>query len=179
MKIADFNSPIINSESLSSNNEDSQLLTFYNDNFLIQFVNEPTREHNILDLILVYEENIISDVVIDSPLSTSDHNMVQVKIDVEGNIKFQVLSRLNYKLARWNILKERLANHSVNINKYGHEYWNNFKYNLLISQEECIPRKYIKNGQPDARWFCHDHTNKDKLYKKWKRLPFEKLRQTL
>ncbi len=67
--------------------------------------------------------------------------MVQFKINVEGNIKLQVPSRLNYKLARWNILKERLANHLVNINKEGNEYWNNFKYNLLIIQEECIPRK--------------------------------------
>ncbi len=33
-------------------------------------------ENNILDLILVSEENIVSDVIIDSPLSTSDHNMI-------------------------------------------------------------------------------------------------------
>ncbi len=112
-----------------------------------------------------------------SPLSTSDHNMIQFKINVEGNIKLQVPSWLNYKLARWNILKEKLANHLANINKDGNEYCNNFKDNLLISQEECIPRKYIKNGQPDPGSFCHDIKiriqNKDKLYKKWKRLPSE------
>ncbi len=44
--IGDFNSPGIDWESLSSNN-DSQLLTFYNDNFLTQFVHEPTREQHI------------------------------------------------------------------------------------------------------------------------------------
>ncbi len=147
--IGDFNSPSINCDSLSSNNEDSKLLTFYNDNFLTQFVHE----HNILDLILVSEENIVSDVVIDSPLSNSDHNMVQFKINVECNIKLQVPSRLNYKLARWNVLKERLANHLVNINEDENEYWNNFKDNFLVSQEECIPRKNITNGQPDPSWF--------------------------
>ncbi len=128
-------------------------------------------------MILASEENIVSDVVIDSPFSTSDHNMVQFKINVEGNIKLQVPSRLNYKLARWNVLKERLANPLVNINKDGNEYWNKFKDNLLISQEECIPRKNIKSGQPDPSWFCHDIKikilNKDKLYKKWKRLSSE------
>ncbi len=35
-------------------------------------------------------------------------------------------------------------------------------------------KKNIKNGQPDQSWFCHDIKikilNKDKLYKKWKRL---------
>ncbi len=101
--------------------------------------------------------------------------MVQFKINVEGNIKLQVPSRLNYKLERWNILKEKIANHSVNINKDVNEYWNNFKDNLLISHEECIPRKNVKNGQPDPSWFCHDIKilNKHKLYKKWKRLSSE------
>ncbi len=84
---------------------------------------------------------------------------MKMKINVEGNIKFQVPSRLNCKLARWNIQKEKLANHSVNIKKDGNEYWNNFKDNLLISQVEYIPRKYIKNGEPDASWFCHDKKN--------------------
>ncbi len=61
-------------------------------------------------------------MVIDNTLITSDHNLVQFKIILEGNIKFQVPNRLNYKLARWNILKERLANHLVNINKDENEY---------------------------------------------------------
>ncbi len=129
---------------------------------VIQFVHERTREHSILDLILGSEENIVSDVIIDSNLSTSDHNMVQFKINVESNIIFQVPSRLNYKLARWNILKENLANHSVNINKDGNEYWNTNKDNLLISREECILRKYIKNGLSDASWFCHDKNRNTK-----------------
>ncbi len=47
--MGDLNSTSINWESLSSNNEDIQLLTFYNDTFLIQFMHEPTREQNILD----------------------------------------------------------------------------------------------------------------------------------
>ncbi len=91
--IGDLNSPSINWESLSSNNEDLQLLTFYNDNFLTQFVHKPTREQNILDIILASEENIVSDVVIDSTLSNTDHNMVQLKLNVEGNIKNQTSNR--------------------------------------------------------------------------------------
>ncbi len=58
-------------------------------NFLTQFVHEPTREQNILDIILASQENIVSDVVIDSPLSTKDHNILLFKLYVEGNIKYQ------------------------------------------------------------------------------------------
>ncbi len=61
-------------------------------------MHEPTREQNILDIILASEENIVSDVI-DSPLSTTDHNMVQFKLNVEGNIKYQTSNRLNYKKA--------------------------------------------------------------------------------
>ncbi len=91
----DLNSPSINW--VSSNNEDPQLITFYNDNFLTQFVHEPTREQNILDIILASVDNIVCDVVIDSTLRTNDHNMVQFKLNVEGNIKYQTSNRLNYK----------------------------------------------------------------------------------
>ncbi len=92
----DLNSPSIYWEFLSSNNEDLQLLTFYNDNVLTQFVHEPTRDQNILDIILASEENIVSDVVIDSPLSTKDHNILLFKLHVEGNIKYQTSNKLNY-----------------------------------------------------------------------------------
>ncbi len=75
---------------------------------------EPTREQNILDIILASEKYILSDVIIDSPISTNDHNMIQFKLNVKGNIKHQTSNRLNYKKANWNILKEKLENHSVN-----------------------------------------------------------------
>ncbi len=53
-------------------------------------------------------------MVIDSPLSTNDHNMIEFKLNVEGNIKYQTSNRLYYKKANWNSLKEKLENHSVN-----------------------------------------------------------------
>ncbi len=50
-------------------------------------MHEPTREQNLLDIIIATEENIVSDVVIDSPLCTEDHNILLFKLYVEGNIK--------------------------------------------------------------------------------------------
>ncbi len=51
--------------------------------------------------------------------SFTDHNMVQFKLNIEGNIKYQTSNRLNYKKVNWNILKEKLENHSVNTDKDG------------------------------------------------------------
>ncbi len=95
-------------------------------------MHEPTREQNILDIILASEENIISDVVIDSPLSTTDHNMFQFKLNVEGNIKYQTSNRLNYKKVNWNILKKSLRTIQL-IQTYRNECWNKFKDNFLLS----------------------------------------------
>ncbi len=103
-------------------------------------MHEPTREQNILDIILASQENIVSDMVIDSPLSTMDHNILLFKLYVEGNIKYQTSNRLNYKKANWNILKEKLENHSVNKDKDGNECWNTF----LLNQDEYIPKNIYK-----------------------------------
>ncbi len=59
--MGDLNSPSINWESMSPNNEDLQLLIFHN-NFLTEFVHESIRKQNIFDIILGSEENIVSDV---------------------------------------------------------------------------------------------------------------------
>ncbi len=98
-------------------------------------------ENKILDIILTSEENIESDVVIGSPLSTSDQN---IKRNVEGNIKYQNSNRLNYKKVNLNILKEKLENHSINKNKDVNECWNKFKDNFLLSQDEYCEKKYKK-----------------------------------
>ncbi len=104
-------------------------------------MHESTGEQNILDIILASKENVVSDMVIDSPLSTIDRNMFQFKLNVEGNIKYQTSNRLNYKKVNWNILKEKLENHSVNTDKDGNECWNKFKDNFLFSQDEYVKKK--------------------------------------
>ncbi len=53
----------------------------------------------------------------------------------------------------WNILKEKLENHSVNKDKDGNECWNTFNDNFLLNQDYCIPKK---NGKLDASWCCHE-----------------------
>ncbi len=99
-------------ESQSSKNEDLQLLTFYN-NFLTQFVHEPTRTKYIrynFSIRRKYSKRCGHS----QSFKATDHNTVQFKLNVEGNIQNQTSNRLNYKKANCNILKEKLENHSVN-----------------------------------------------------------------
>jgi len=54
----------------------NSFLKFVNSYGLIQFVNQPTREDNILDLVLSTSDMSISDVDVFPPIGSSDHNVV-------------------------------------------------------------------------------------------------------
>jgi hypothetical protein len=49
---------------------------------LHQYVSEPTRGNNILDLVLCNNPSVISDISVLCPFSTSDHNVVSLNICV-------------------------------------------------------------------------------------------------
>ena len=54
------------------------LLSFMNTNFLSQYVDKPTRQQNILDLVLSNQPNLIKHIEV-SETELSDHNLVTVK----------------------------------------------------------------------------------------------------
>ena len=60
-------------------------IRFVNENGLLQFVSEPTRHENILDLYLTNVPNLISDLQVQCPLSTSDHNIVKFSINLSSD----------------------------------------------------------------------------------------------
>ena len=47
-----------------------------NDNFLIQHVDEPSREKNILDLVFTCDENMIENLSVGEHFATSDHQII-------------------------------------------------------------------------------------------------------
>ena len=87
MITGDFNLPNINWETCSvlpthgaENSESAnQLLNFMNKHFLTQVVKSPTRKDNILDIVMVNNDRIISHVST-SETRLSDHNLVSVKL---------------------------------------------------------------------------------------------------
>jgi len=51
-------------------------------NGLTQFVDQPTRNNNILDLVLSSSNKIISDINILPPIGASDHNVVMFDMNL-------------------------------------------------------------------------------------------------
>ena len=68
----------------SSGGEDQQFLLFIQDSFLTQHMLEPTREENVLDLILSSQNVLVDNVKIHEPLGNGDHNQIHFDIKVKS-----------------------------------------------------------------------------------------------
>ncbi len=145
--MGDFNCPGINWETVSADKEGYQLLNFYSENFLSQFVLEAMREENILDIILATEEELIKEVVVGNPLGNSDHSTVQFKITIEKNTREKFFVKLNYKKVNWNRLTQKLMELSINTNDDKDRSWDIFKQYFLNSQKELIPTIKDRKGK--------------------------------
>ena len=82
LTVGDFNLPKIDWQTLTSPNEAkcTSLLEFCLTHGINQLVTQPTRDMNILDLVLTDDSQLISTLTVAEPFSTSDHNMITFNI---------------------------------------------------------------------------------------------------
>ena len=143
------------------------------ENFLTQHVVEPTREKNILDLVVSTEENMIEDVQVGERFGSSDHQLIRFTIASEHEIEeIKHKKRFNYyradvdkvrnKIKEKN-LKQRLADLGVQ------DKWKKFASCMKEVVEETVP-KYKRNTEK-CPWVNKDviKTRKSK-YKAWKKM---------
>ena len=81
--MGDFNLPVAKWGDLYNSHTGSDLYTNLLESDLHQHVHKPTRESNILDLILTTNENLVSKVNVGPIFSTSDHRIITFNIKVE------------------------------------------------------------------------------------------------
>ena len=98
--VGDFNCADIHNFR-TSNRDSSNLIDFIEDNFLFQKVNEPTRENNILDLVLTTSDDLVTDLKVCEHLANSDHNMIKFDInidkrEIENNLLVPNFNRANF-----------------------------------------------------------------------------------
>jgi hypothetical protein len=150
--LGDFNcTGIINLN--NTNAESSRLLEFRNDNYLTQWIRDPTRGDNTLDLVFTTEDNIIHNIEICDNISTSDHKSVYFELltlNIEREIK--QFNALNYERADYNKLNKKLNNVNVTEIQSANIAWNTFKSDFFKAQSECIPNKIIKPKTNRPAW---------------------------
>ena len=141
--VGDFNYPSIDWENLYADNTPEQLfLDFINANNLFQRVRESTRDNNILDLCLCTDYDMVSNLIVHGPFSTSDHNMFTCDLIVTKYIE-PIKCVPNYNLADWDMIRAYL--HLVNWaeifrNCDCNEMWNRFKNKILYCINLYVPK---------------------------------------
>ena len=80
------------------------LLGFMRDHLLFQMVQDPTRMKNILDLIMVNDETIVSNYSQDINVKLSDHNTILMRMKIyPGSMKKKPLKKITIALKYINI----------------------------------------------------------------------------
>ena len=106
--MGDFNFNDINWTTLEHGSVGSRLIDFLGDNYLVQHVKDPTRNRNILDLLITSRENLITDVEIGENIASSDHNLIKCNLQKSFRIDSSLSVIPDLRKANFTRLREDL-----------------------------------------------------------------------
>ena len=138
--LGDFNLPHIDWQTFTGvERESHNMLDFLEDNFLNQLVSEPTRENNILDLVIASQDHLITNVIVGEHLGSCDHKVVRAEINTATNIVENKTFVPNFRRGNFERLRSELSNLSLPATEHVQDLWSYFKNNLLTQQSNFIP----------------------------------------
>ncbi len=94
---------------MHGNREGNKLLKMLEDTFLTQIVTEPTRENNLLDLVLVSDSGLTRECQVGEKLDGCDHHLIRLKIRTDHELTINPSKIPDNKRANFN-LAQRTAN---------------------------------------------------------------------
>ena len=156
--MGDFNFPSINWVTLECDSVGEEFRDIIYDNFLVQHVKYPTRENNILDLVLTSDINMIDHLEIREHLDNSDHNIITWKLIC--NIKIQDNKELcrQYHRANYDDMRNWLNDVDWN-NEFENldvdEVWTRFCSIMNLAVEKFVPLEH-KKTQKYPKWMNRD-----------------------
>ena len=176
--VGDFNLPSINWQNMSSTDMmGNNLINLVLELGLSQYVGHPTRNNNILDLVLSNDENTVGDVEVHETFSTSDHNYITFNLAFncvrEPKVFFPCYGRADWELIRahlavidWDVVfSDCLSDCEA--------AWLKFKSIIHGIVSEYVPFRPGSVPKINAPWF-NNHLKrmtrkKQRLWKKYKR----------
>ena len=147
----------------SENSRDFMFLEAVKDAYLTQHITEPTRGRgsdtpSTLDVLLTLREDIIEELVVDSPLGKSDHALIWATFACNYKPKPVTKTRFQYDKADYDKLKEMMNVDWVSrLNSDGNTgnvdaMWVTFRDHLNEAIKTCIPTKTVTiNGKNSNR----------------------------
>ena len=149
------------------------------ENFYVQYVKEPTRGNNILDLVICNEPELIGEIEVIDSLSSSDHQMITWKAYFGDGRKEFERKRLDYRRADFEGMRKELRETDWEVLLEGNvnESWVKFRNLLHELERRYIPVKkdmtgVAGRGRKRSPWITRKAMraveNKRKVFAKYK-----------
>ena len=178
--MGDFNLPLIDWHNYYAPADPVHdiFMSCINDNGFHQYVSQPTRGDNILDLLLTFNTYLVSDVSILNPFSTSDHNMIEFSINTDFRIHSDDSCSYFYdfKMTDYAAFKDFLSSINWDL-EFSYvftveQYWHIFASYLQRGIELFVPRRKVKpvkltNRKIYPRYLRLMFNRKAVLWKRW------------
>ena len=149
--LGDFNLPNISWSAINPYGNDitsSAFCDIIQDYFLYQLISEPTRDGDILDLVLANASELISGVQVCERLGNSDHDSVEFKIKPKfSKAKLGARVVYDYGKANWIGLKEdfeRVPWDCIYLTSDIDDIWGSWKTLFFKTVEQNIPFKFLR-----------------------------------
>jgi Endonuclease-reverse transcriptase len=108
LSMGDFNFPGISWDTYDSDSDGESFRDLIIDSFMIRHVHEPTREQNILDLVITSQAVAIDNLLIQDHLGTSDHNFLVWDLIHCIKIKQYNTERRSFVRGNYNAMRDLL-----------------------------------------------------------------------
>ena len=156
--LGDFNLPHIDWQTLHGvESESHKMIEFLEDNFLHQLVTEPTRENNILDLVIASQAHLLNNVTVGEHLGSCDHKVIRAQINTTTKVTENITLVPNFRRGNFEGLRSALSHLSLPTTDQVEEVWSYFKNQLLTQQHNFIPNcEKRPSNNKNHPWFNTD-----------------------
>lgn len=180
--MGDFNYRNVDWDSMTGDINSEEFLNVVQDSFFKQLVTEPTRQGNILDLVLTKNESLVSQVEIGARFENSDHHEIRFRINAGREVEHNMVLVPDFRKANYQSLRHHLQRINWEEIGLGRQDDQNkgveFQYNFLATetqkaQELYIPKRRIRSNKNEPKWMSSSIRKnidlKRGLYRKIKR----------
>ncbi len=170
--VGDFNLPCLFESNLPNSLPEKyqKFLNVFSEVGLHQKVDSPTRQDNILDLILSTDIGLVTNLRIMEPFSTSDHNKICFNLNMTNNLTSNV-KYFDYEKGNYDGMNDFLCSvdwDTLLVDSDVEEMWETFTHFMQYAIEIYIPRR--EHGNP-MRTHWSNSTKRAYQYKRklWKK----------
>ena len=150
----DFNCPKVNWKDITGDAEGRRLLDFASEEILTQWVEEPTRGNNILDLVFSSEDNLISNLIVGEKLRKGDHSMIKFEVNVNFLERINSFKKPDFGKANFEKLRAKIRGLKRSTEVDVESKWNSLKTRYMSIRNNIIPQKVMgSNKRAQPKWF--------------------------